>query len=149
MQPFALQPKPRLELQAIAGEAGQKLAGVVGHRCVEVARLDRSQEAGDIQCVVTGAVELHRLARDYQVRGIGVGCVVQQLPQLVERLAQIVVGGVGGLVGPEEGGQHITGDGPFAVQRQIDQQAAVVVGAEARNRTAVESNVKCAQDRKL
>src|SRR4051794_13052973 len=91
--------------------------------------------------IATG-IELHRLACDQQEL---LGRLAQQLTQLVQRLAQVLLGDLIGLIGPEQCGQRLARMRACRLKREIGQQR-LEPGGLYPQRGVIDSCVKGTQE---
>jgi hypothetical protein len=86
-----------------------------------------------VEPVVAGRVELQRVARDVQKRGV-CGVVANRLAQVGERVAQVAERLAVRPVGPQQPGQYLAVMRPACFDGQVGQQRADFVGFEPRDR---------------
>ncbi len=151
VQPLTLNGQPVLKVRAILEhKAGQQVAavevqrlcqprqaGAAGLAAAVTVRLRLAQQRAPGQHIhlhIGGGVELDGLRRHQQVN------VADGLAQGVEGLAQVLGGARGGCIRPKERAQRLAAKGAFRLQRQPRQQAAHLVGFEARDRAVVQGD---------
>jgi hypothetical protein len=123
-QPVALEVDPALEVRGVGDvEAVEQRPAVFGHRVFQPPRLQRLLERAHVAA--------HHVGRE---RDLVAHRHEDALPQLaaedVERLGEGVAGGVGGVLGPEQGDHLLAPHRPAARHRQDGEEgdAALVRG---------------------